>query len=330
LQIGADDESCGLRLQRKWENRMKIAATPQTVKWGFFDAATPPTAEVEPGVEIVVDTVSGEPWDLPDDPRFALLPEHQDILAKAERGPGPHLLTGPIAVKGAKPGAVLQVDILDIRPRQNWGWNLIHPLLGTLPEDFPQKLLRHLPIDLERQVAGMPWGGELALRPFFGVIGVAPPAAWGRVTTVQPRAHGGNMDNKELRPGTTVYFPVFNEGGLLSVGDGHGMQGDGEVCVTAVETALTGTFRLSVRNDMELARPRAEDAERYITMGFDEDLDDAVRQALRDMIRWVHEAHGLSREDAYMLCSLAADLRVTQTVNGNKGAHCVLAKAAIR
>jgi acetamidase/formamidase len=190
--------------------------------------------------------------------------------------------------------------------------------------------MRHLPIDRERRVVLLPWGKELELKPFFGVLAVAPPAEWGRITTVMPRAHGGNMDNKELHPGTTVYFPVFNDGGLFSVGDGHGVQGDGEVCVTAVETALTGSFRLSVRSDIELARPRAEDAERYITMGFDEDLDDAVRQALRDMIEWIGERHALSREDAYTLCSLAADLRVTQMVNGNKGAHCVLAKSAVR
>jgi acetamidase/formamidase len=308
---------------------MKIAATPETVKWGFFDAATPPVAEVASGTEIVVDTISGEPWDLPDDPQFEILAEHREVLAKAERGPGPHHVTGPIAVKGAKPGDVLQVDILDVALRQNWGWNLIHPLLGTLPGEFPRKIMRHLPIDRDRQVVLLPWGKELALKPFFGVLAVAPPPEWGRITTVMPRAHGGNMDNKELKPGATVYFPVFNEGGLFSVGDGHGAQGDGEVCVTAVETALTGSFRLSVRSDTELARPRAEDADNYITMGFDEDLDDAVRQALRDMIEWIGERHGLKREDAYTLCSLAADLRVTQMVNTVKGAHCVLAKSAV-
>ena len=137
------------------------------------------------------------------------------------------------------------------------------------------------------------------------------------------------MDNKELGQGASVYFPVFNEGALFSVGDGHGVQGDGEVCVTAVETALTGRFRLSVRDDMSLSQPRAETAEHYITMGFDEDLDDAVKTALRDMIRWLGERHGLSRVDAYMLCSFAADVRVTQTVNVNKGAHCVLAKSVL-
>ena len=140
---------------------------------------------------------------------------------------------------------------------------------------------------------------------------------------------GGNMDNKELIAGTKVYFPVFNKGALFSVGDGHGAQGDGEVCITAVETALTGRFRLAVRNDLILTSPRAETPTHYITMGFDEDLDDAVRHALRDMIRWIGEMRGLSKSDAYTLCSLAADFHVTQTVNQAKGAHCMLQKSVL-
>ena len=126
----------------------------------------------------------------------------------------------------------------------------------------------------------LPWGGKLPLSPFFGVMGVAPPPNWGRITSVIPRAMGGNMDNKELVAGTTVFFPVFNEGALFSAGDGHAVQGDGEVCITAVETSLSGRFRLSVRKDMHLTGPRAETPTHYITMGFDEDLDDAVKQAL--------------------------------------------------
>jgi acetamidase/formamidase len=311
-------------------NEARLAATPKSVKWGFFDAATPPIVEVEPGAEIVVDTVSGEPWDLPDDGRFEILADHRPILDKAERGSGPHLVTGPIAVKGASVGSVLQVDVLDLTVRQNWGWAVILPLLGTLPEDFPEPTRRHFPIDLKKKHVSLPWQKKpLPLKPFFGVMGVAPPPTWGRITTVMPRAHGGNMDNRELGVGTSIYFPVFNEGALFSVGDGHGVQGDGEVCVTAVETALTGRLRFSVRSEMELSQPRAETAERYITMGFDEDLDDAVKAALRDMIRWLGERHGLSRTDAYMLCSFAADMRVTQTVNVIKGAHCVLEKSVL-
>ncbi|WP_213771046.1 acetamidase/formamidase family protein [Bradyrhizobium sp. dw_78] len=308
---------------------IKIAATPQSVKWGFFDASTPSITSVASGTEVIIDTVSGDAAYLPSDDGFEILPEHRPILKEAERGAGPHFLTGPINVDGAEPGDVLAVDILDITLRQNWGFNLIIPLQGTIPDDFPDFILKILPIDKQAKTVTLPWGGKLALSPFFGVMGVAPPPNWGRITSVIPRTMGGNMDNKELVAGTTVYFPVYNKGAQFSVGDGHGVQGDGEVCITALETALTGHFRLSVRKDMELTAPRAETPTHYITMGFDEDLDDAVRQALRDMIRWIGELRGLSKTDAYTLCSLAADLHVTQMVNMAKGAHCMLPKSIL-
>lgn len=145
-----------------------------------------------------------------------------------------------------------------------------------------------------------------------------------------PRAMGGNMDNKDLRPGTKVYFPVFNEGALLSVGDGHGVQGHGEVSITALETALTGHFRFTVRKDMKLTAPRAETPTHYMTMGFDEDLDGAVRQSLRDMIRWLGDIRGLSANDAYALCSLAGDFHVTQMVNVIRGSHCMIPKSILK
>ncbi len=307
-----------------------LSATPDTVKWGFFDAATPPVLTVPSGGIVTIHTVSGGEDVLPRDPSFPILPEHRAVLAGAERGPGPHLLTGPVAVEGAEPGDVLQVDILDVRLRQAWGYTLIIPLLGTLPEDFQHAVMNHLPLDADASTVTLPWGGTLATKPFFGVMGTAPPPNWGRVTTVMPRAFGGNMDNKELGTGTTVLFPVFAPGALFSVGDGHAVQGDGEVSITAVETALTGTFRLTLHKGRPLPAPRAETPTHYITMGFDEDLDDAVKQALRDMIRWIGEVRVLSPEDAYTLCSLAADLRVTQTVNVIKGIHCMLAKDVLR
>jgi acetamidase/formamidase len=309
------------------DGEVKVAATPNTVRWGYFDAAVPAVARLASGSEVVIETVSGEPNCMPPDGAYEILPEHWPILKGIERGPGPHLLTGPIYVEGAEPGHVLEVDILDITLRQNWGFNLIIPLLGTIPEDFPDFELKILPIDKAAKTVSLSWGGKLELNPFFGVMGVAPPPNWGRITSIIPRAMGGNMDNKELVAGTKVYFPTFNRGALFSVGDGHGAQGDGEVCITAVETALTGRFRLTVRNDIELTAPRAETPTHYITMGFDEDLDDAVKQSLRDMIRWIGEMRGLSKSDAYTLCSLAADFHVTQTVNVAKGAHCMLRKS---
>jgi acetamidase/formamidase len=227
------------------------------------------------------------------------------------------------------PGDVLEVRLLDIRFRDDWGWNIQVPWLGTLPEDFPELRRLHIPIDRARNIASLPWGQEIPLAPFFGNFGVAPPPAWGRLASTQPRAFGGNMDNKELGVGNITYFPVFVAGALFSAGDGHGVQGDGEVCLSALETALTGTFEFHLRRDLRLTTPRAEKPDCWITMGFDEDLDDAAKQALRDMIRLIGEHSGLSAQDAYTLCSLAADLRVTQTVDGNKGIHCVLPKARL-
>jgi acetamidase/formamidase len=185
------------------------------------------------------------------------------------------------------------------------------------------------PIDREKRLARLPWGLELPLNPFFGNFGVAPPVNYGRITSVIPREHGGNIDNKELVAGTKVYFPIWNKGALFSVGDGHGVQGDGEVCLTAAETGLTGRFRFTVRRDLAIDFPRAETPTHYISMGMDEDLDDAARQALRRMIGWITEMAPLSRQDAYTLCSLAADLRVTQMVDVNKGVHCMLPKAVL-
>src|SRR5882757_9884567 len=307
-----------------------LPATPKTVRWGYWDGSLPPVLTIRSGDTVTIDTISGEPRDLPDPAQgFTILPEHRQVLDAGYEGPGPHLLTGPIAVEGAKAGDVLEVRIRELKLTQDWGWNLQVPLLGTLPEDFPALRRMHLPLDRANNLVRMPWGQELALDPFFGNFGVAPPPQWGRLSSKEPRAFGGNMDNKELGVGAVVYFPVFVDGALFSAGDGHALQGDGEVCLTAIETALSGTLELVVRKDMKLALPRAEKPDAWITMGFDEDLDDAVKQALRDMIKLIGELSGLSPQDAYTLCSIASDLRVTQTVDGNKGIHCVLAKTKL-
>ncbi|WP_207483268.1 acetamidase/formamidase family protein [Arenibaculum pallidiluteum] len=309
-----------------------VTARPENVFWGFFDARTEPVLQVDSGDLVTFNTLpGGSADDLPADMSL-VLPDHLAALEALapSKGPGPHLMTGPVHVRGAVPGDVLQVDILDVRPRQRWGYCSILPLLGTLPEEFTDYERIHIEVDVERWVGVLPWGKELPLDPFFGIMAVAPPPQWGRVGSAEPRAFGGNMDNKDLRAGTTVYFPVFNEGALFSCGDGHGCQGDGEVCITALETALDGTFRLTVRKDMPaISQPFAETGEHLISMGFHEDLDDAARQAVREMVRLVTERTELTRNHAYMLCSLAGDLKATQLVDGNKGIHMVLPKSAL-
>ena len=307
---------------------MLIESSPDTCHWGYFDAARPPVAEIESGAEVTINTVSGAPQVLPG-AGYHVPPE---LLAIHAAGPPPmpgHILTGPVAVKGARPGDVLQVDILEVSLRQDWGFNVIRPLAGTLPLDFDDTHLTILPLDAERGIATMPWGLELPLAPFFGVMGVAPPPAWGRISTIEPRAHGGNIDNKELVAGTTLYLPVHAEGALFSCGDGHGAQGDGEVCVTAIETALQGRFRLTLRQELDLTYPQAETPRHLITMGMHADLDQAVEIALRRMIVEVSAQIGISKAEAYMLCSLAADLRITQTVNREKGVHMMIDKALL-
>jgi acetamidase/formamidase len=307
-----------------------LAASADTVAWGSFDAERPAVLTIDPGDRVVIDTLSGEPKDMPPQGSgFAPLPEQAAVHRDCSRGRGPHFLTGPIAVRGAEPGDMLEVRILECALRQDWGWNLIEPLLGTLPEDFPARRILHMAIDIDAGTCRLPWGKDLPLKPFFGVMGVAPPAAYGQIGTAEPREHGGNMDNKELGAGATLFLPVWNEGALFSVGDGHGVQGDGEVCLTALETAMRGTFEFHLHKGSRDPFPRAETPDAYITMGFDPDLDDAAKQALRRMIDLLEADYGMDRWDAYTLCSLAADVRVTQLVDGNKGIHVILAKSVL-
>jgi acetamidase/formamidase len=303
----------------------RLDAGPETVHWGYFDAKLPPLLRVESGDTVVISTVSGGRELMPPPPLVVPAALSAIHAARQPKLPG-HICTGPVAVKGAKPGHVLEVRIKQIALNYDWGYNFSGPLTGALPDDFPERQLMHIALDRERMMGRLPWGAELALRPFFGVMAVAPPAAWGSVSTLPPRRNGGNLDNKELVAGTTLYLPVHVEEALFSVGDGHGVQGDGEVCVTAIETGLIGTFELIVRDDLSLAWPRAETPTHVMTMAFDPDLDTCVVIALRQMLELVASRTGLSRQQAYALCSLAADVRVTQVVNGAKGIHVMLEK----
>jgi acetamidase/formamidase len=306
----------------------RLDASPDTVHWGYFDAALKPLITVDSGDTVTISTVSGQPTQVPKPGSgFAIPPALTAIHQKLQpRLGGPHILTGPVAVRGAKAGQVLEVRIKSIDLHYDWGYNAIRPLAGALPDDFKEPRLIHIPLDRARMVGIMSWGLEIPLKPFFGIMAVAPPAAWGPVNSPPPRRNGGNMDNKELVAGTTVYFPIHTDGALFSCGDGHGVQGDGEVCITAIETGLVGTFELHVRDDMSLEWPMAETPTHVMTMAFDPDLDDCVVIALRDMIKLICRRSNISREDAYTLCSLAADLRVTQVVNGAKGIHVMLEK----
>lgn len=304
-----------------------LKAAPSTVHWGFYDSKLAPVLTIDSGDTVSVDSVSGGTESLPSDAGFVVLPEHLEIISKVVKGPGAHILTGPIAIAGAEPGDAIRIDIVAVKPRQNWGFNLTRAMRGALPEDFPQARQIHIAIDPQRGVATMPWGLEIATAPFFGCMGTAPPPSLGRVSSVEPREFGGNIDNRELTAGATLFLPVFVPGGLLSVGDGHAAQGHGEVNLTAIETALNGTFEISLIKGANLKRPRAETKTHFITMAFDQNLETAAKEALRDMIALICSLTRLSRDDAYALCSIAGDLCITQIVDGNKGAHMTLEKS---
>jgi acetamidase/formamidase len=302
----------------------RLDPTPETVHWGYFDAKLPARLEVDSGDTVVVDTLSGWFEVAPDERLYR--PEHLEVIRKVKPELGRHILTGPIAVRGAQPGDSLEVRIKKIELTADWGWNTIRPLRGALPEDFPHFESRVIPLDREAMSAQLAWGPKIPLQPFFGILGTAPRPEYGRISSVEPREFGGNVDCKEYVAGTSVFLPVFVPGANFSAGDGHAVQGDGEVCLTALETCLKGTFELVVHKNTKLAMPRAITPTHYITLGLDVDLDDAAKQALRDMIAWLVALQGWSPSEAYVFCSLACDLHVTQLVDGNKGVHAMVRK----
>jgi acetamidase/formamidase len=307
-----------------------LRASPETVRIGVFNALFPPVMTIESGDRVEVQCVSGRESVMPPaDAPFTIPPELSAIMAANPGVQAGHIVTGPIAIAGAMPGDMLEIRIEKIIPGADWGYNLIRPLAGTLPEDFHETTLMHIPVDSGRGVCSLPWGTELNLAPFFGVMGVAPPPEFGTIMSKEPRIHGGNLDNKEMTAGSTLFLPVWVPGANFSVGDGHGVQGDGEVCVTALEMCLTGTFTFILHKGTALKMPRAETPTHFISMGLNEDLDQAMKQALREMIAFICSRSNLSREQAYSFCSLAVDFHVTQTVNGEKGVHGMLKKGLL-
>ncbi len=308
----------------------RLDPSPQTVAWGYYDAAAKPVLRVASGDTVVVRTlITSTPERLEKAGVAAdqVEPALREIVRTVtNKGPGGHILTGPIFVEGAQPGDALEVHIDKVELAIPYAYNAFGPLRGFLPEDFPYGKMRIIPLDARAMVAHFAPGIEVPLHPFFGSIGVAPPPAMGRLDSAPPWKHAGNLDNKELVAGTVLSIPVQVEGALLEIGDGHAAQGDGEVDITALETSLVGTFRLVVRKGMKLSWPRGETPTHFIAMGADKDLVVATKIAVREAIELLME-HGLSREDAYMLASVSSDVQVTQLVDGNVGAHVMIPKA---
>jgi acetamidase/formamidase len=306
-----------------------LKATPKTVVWGYYSASATPVLTIHSGDTVRIETVSGNPTRLeaagavPDQIPETLRTIYKEVT---DRGPGGHILTGPIYVEGAEPGDVLELRIVKIELTAPFAYNSFRPGAGFLPDDFPFARTKFIPLDRNRMVAHFSDSVEIPLRPFFGSMGVAPPEANGRINSAPPWIHAGNLDNKELVEGTTLHIPVHTKGALFEVGDGHAGQGNGEVDITALETQLTGTFQFIVRKDLHLKWPRAETPTHYIAMGLHEDLNEATKLAIREAIDFLATEKHMSREDAYMLASVAVDFCITQLVDGNKGVHAMIPK----
>ncbi|MGE0441176.1 MAG: acetamidase/formamidase family protein [Gemmatimonadales bacterium] len=308
----------------------RLDASPATVAFGYYSAAAAPVLRITSGDVIDVSTMI---TNRPDRLEAAGVPaaKVQASLRAItdqvkDRGPGGHILTGPVYVEGAEPGDVLEVNILDVGFDIDYGYNGCR---GFLPEACGEPRTRIIALDTAGRRADLGNGIVVPLRPFFGSMGVAPAPELGRVSSNPPSRHAGNLDNKELVAGTTLFIPVFVAGALFEVGDGHAAQGDGEVDQTAIETALRGRLRLTVRKDLKLVWPRAETPTHYITMGTDRDLTVATKTALQEMIRFLEEKKGLSTVEAYRLASIAGDLRITQLVDENMGVHMMMAKSIL-
>jgi acetamidase/formamidase len=311
----------------------RLDPSPATVVWGYYDAAAKPALHIRSGDTVVVRTlITSTPERLekagvrPEDVEPAL----REITTTVTRGPGGHILTGPIYVEDAEPGNVLEVRIEKVELALPYAYNAFGPMRGFLPEDFPYPKMRIIPLDARAMVAHFAPGIDVPLHPFFGSIGVAPPPAMGRLDSAPPYVHAGNLDNKNLVAGTVLSIPVHAPGALLEVGDGHAAQGDGEVDITALETSLVGTLRLLVRKDLHLTWPRAETPTHFITMGTDKDFVQAAKIAVREAVEFLVAARRLSKDDAYMLVSVACDVAVTQLVDGNVGAHVMIPKTILR
>jgi acetamidase/formamidase len=307
-----------------------LKPTPKTVAWGYYDASAPPVLRIKGGDTVEIQTLlTSEPDSLegagvaPDQVEQSL----RDIVSQVkDKGPGGHILTGPVYIEGAEPGDVLEVRILSIKLALPYAYNGFGPRSGIFPNEFPYARMKIIPLDANRMLAHFADGIDIPLHPFFGSMGVAPPPRTGRVSSGPPWIQAGNLDNKELVAGTTLYIPIHARGALFEVGDGHAGEGDGEVDVTALETSLVGTFQFIVRKDLHYHWPRAETPTHYITMGLDPDLNEATKMAVREMLDYLTTEKHLSRDDAYMLASVAADLRITQVVDGTKGAHMMIPK----
>lgn len=309
----------------------RLEATPETVAYGYYWAEAKPVLRIASGDIIDVDTLlTNTPRGLE---RAGVKPEEvQESLRKVvdtvtDKGPGGHILTGPVYIEGAEPGDALEVRILSIDLSIPYGYN---GCSGFVRDNCRPNGTKIIPIDKKKMTSEFAPGIVIPLHPFFGSMGVAPPPAAGRVSSTPPGIHAGNLDNRELVAGTTLFIPVHVPGALFEIGDGHAAQGDGEVDQTAIETSLRGRLQLTVHKGMTLAWPRAETPTDYISMGTDEDLATATKIAIQEMVDFLVATKGLDKLAAYQLTSVAGNVVITQLVDQKVGVHVKMPKGIFR
>ena len=310
----------------------ELPLVPANVHWGHFSGTLRPAITIQSGDRVRVETMVVRGLE-----RLRLAGVTDAEIPQAlkavdagvtDRGPGAHVMTGPIAVAGAEVGDVVEIKFLEIGFMHPYGISYFVPGSGTLPDDFPYTRIKLIRFDAEQKNALFAPGITVPLAPFWGTVGVAPTPVLGRVATTAPNDHfGGNYDIKDLVAGSSLFLPVQVPGAHISLGDGHAVQGDGEVSITALETSLRGTIQVVLHKGMGLVRPRAETPTHYIAIGLNTDLDLAAQMATREMIQLLVDVKGMSRDDAYLLASIAADLKVSQLVDGTKGVHAMIPKS---
>jgi acetamidase/formamidase len=321
-----------------------LRSTPETVSWGWIAADRAPVLRVKSGQTVRINTVTHQGLNTDRDPvaffgtagiaAGKVLADASDIYRRVKRGEGagPHILTGPVHIEGAQPGDMLEVRVLDVAIRVPYGVNSTGPGWGAAPDLLKEAAQKVIKLDLKRRVALFAKGVEVPLAPFMGIVAVAPPPALKRVSTKPPGAFGGNIDFRHLTAGATLYLPVFNDGALFYTGDGHACQGDGEVDGTAIEISLTPTLQLIVHKGAggNMSWPRAEDAVNYYSMGMGTNLDEALKNAIREAVEFLKGRAGLSAAEAYALCSLAVDFRIGEAVNNVLMVYGVIPKRLFR
>lgn len=321
-----------------------LRSIPGNVSWGLIPANAPPALEVESGATVSIDTVSQQGLTAGIDPEtffgeagIAAAQVLEDVKAiyrevKRTPGAGSHVLTGPVYVAPAMPGDMLEVRILDVALRVDYGTNNSGPGAGAAPELLTALARQIIRIDRSRGVALFEPGIELPLAPFMGIMAVAPATGLAPMNTRPPGAFGGNMDVKVLTAGSTLYLPVFQPGAQFYTGDGHALQGDGEVNGTAIEISLTPTLQFVVHPGAGRAMrwPRAEDASCHYVMAMSTDLDDATRMAIEESVAFLEQRARLTTAKAYALTSLAVDFRIAEAVNHVKVVYGAIPKRVLR